>query len=193
MTPGFDVRTTGASNASPSAALAPPTTADASARKTTAVESVKAYAKETTVKASMHVKLPAVQAMPKTLEVEPAASVPAVEPRVKLPAVETTAHAAAGPAPPAGSQNAASTTITGCLESNGDGFRLKDTAGLDAPRSRSWRSGFLKSRPSPIELLDETSALSLSQYVGSRVAATGVLVDREMRAHSLKPIVGTCD
>jgi len=33
-------------------------------------------------------------------------------------------------------------TVTGCLESSGsNGFRLTDTDGIEAPRSRSWRSG----------------------------------------------------
>ena len=39
-------------------------------------------------------------------------------------------------------------TITGCLEvsTSGDTFRLTDTEGVDAPKSRSWRSGFFKKR-----------------------------------------------
>src|SRR5262249_232487 len=30
-------------------------------------------------------------------------------------------------------------TITGCLEENHDTFKLKDTEGVDAPRSRNWK------------------------------------------------------
>ena len=35
-------------------------------------------------------------------------------------------------------------TVTGCLERTDEGFRMKDTSGADAPKSRSWKSGFLK-------------------------------------------------
>ena len=37
--------------------------------------------------------------------------------------------------------------IEGCLEQNGEAFRLKNTTGEDAPKSRSWKSGFLKKGP----------------------------------------------
>jgi cytoskeletal protein RodZ len=83
-------------------------------------------------------------------------------------------------------------TITGCLEHRDDSFRLKDASGAEAPTSRSWKSGFLKRKPAPIELVDAKSSLNLSSHVGQRVAATGVLVEREMRAHSLRSVEASC-
>jgi len=109
---------------------------------------------------------------------------PAVE-SVKAPAVESTAKADV--------QNVAPVTITGCLELDAETFWLKDTSGVDAPKSRSWRSGFLKKRPSRIELVDATNTLKLSSYVGQRVAATGMLTDREMRARSLQRDAASCN
>jgi hypothetical protein len=35
--------------------------------------------------------------------------------------------------------------------------------------------------------------MGASAYDGRRVTVTGVLVDREMRVHSLKPSAGDCD
>jgi hypothetical protein len=84
-------------------------------------------------------------------------------------------------------------TVTGCVERDGDTFWLKDTEGADAPKSRSWRSGFLKKRPSRIELVDATNTLRLSSQVGRRIAATGVLTNREMRARSLRSASGSCN
>src|SRR5438552_2533587 len=47
------------------------------------------------------------------------------------------------PAPASQAQaTRAGATITGCLEKHGDGFQLKDTSGADAPKARSWKSGF---------------------------------------------------
>jgi hypothetical protein len=89
-------------------------------------------------------------------------------------------------------ETVASVTITGCLEHDDEAFWLSDASGADAPVSRSWRSGFLKKRPSRIELVDAAHALRLTNYVGQRVAATGTLVNREMKTHSLHPVGSSC-
>jgi hypothetical protein len=89
-------------------------------------------------------------------------------------------------------EGAAPVTITGCLESDEGTFRLTDASGADAPTSRSWKSGFLKKRPAQIELADAVGTLNLRQHVGRRVATTGTLIDREMRAHSVRRI-GACE
>ena len=89
-------------------------------------------------------------------------------------------------------QTATSVTITGCVANDEATFWLKDTSGADAPKSRNWKSGFLKKRPAPVVLLDATHALKLPNYVGQRVAATGTLVNREMRAQSLQRVAASC-
>jgi hypothetical protein len=110
---------------------------------------------------------------------EAAAVTPAEpEPRTAAPAPA----AVAGPAP---------VTITGCLEMSVDQteFRLTDTDGADAPKSRSWRSGFLKKRSAPIELLDAQDAHAL---VGKRVAATGLLTSGSMKVSALRLVTPSC-
>ena len=82
-------------------------------------------------------------------------------------------------------------TISGCLDFDGKSTWLKNASGVDAPRTRSWRSGFLKKRSSRIALVDGPS--SAEAYDGRPVSVTGVLVDREMRVSSLKPIAGDCE
>ena len=84
-------------------------------------------------------------------------------------------------------------TITGCLEDGRDGFRLKDTSGTDAPKARSWKTGFLKKSSPSIEVIDAANRLQLPTHVGQRVSVTGVLVDREMKARSLKRIATSCN
>jgi len=84
------------------------------------------------------------------------------------------------------------TTVTGCLEAEGPGFRLTDTSGADTLKSRSWKSGFMKKRSSAIDLIDAANTLKLSAHVGQRVSATGTLVDREMRAQSLQSVSPSC-
>lgn len=83
-------------------------------------------------------------------------------------------------------------TITGCLEKADDSFRLRDTSGADAPKARSWKTGFLKKGPAPIAVVDSSSRLKLPAHVGQRVSVTGTLVDRGMQARSLQRVAASC-
>jgi len=83
-------------------------------------------------------------------------------------------------------------TVEGCLESDGSTYRLKDVSGLDAPKARSWRTGFLMKRSSSVELVDTTGRLKFGDHVGTRVAATGLLADRELRATALRQVSASC-
>ena len=89
-------------------------------------------------------------------------------------------------------QEGARVTIAGCVEQDDETFRLKDTSGTDAPKTRSWKSGFLRKRTSSVELIDERHTFRLASHVGQRVETTGVLVDREMRVQSVR-VKGSCD
>jgi len=69
---------------------------------------------------------------------------------------------------------------------------LTNTSGATAPTSRSWKSGFLKKRPATIDVVEAVKRLNLNSHVGERVAVTGTLVDREMRAGSLQRVASSC-
>lgn len=86
----------------------------------------------------------------------------------------------------------ASVTISGCLENEGGTFLLTDASGTAAPKSRSWKSGFLRKRTAPIALADGVGTLTLRNHVGHRIAATGTLIDREMRVDSVRAL-GACE
>ena len=116
----------------------------------------------------------------------------AIAPASSSPVMETTVNAASESTSKVAVQTMTSVTITGCLANDEDTFVLKDTSGADAPKSRSWKSGFLKKRAATIELFDATNALRLPRYVGQRVAATGMLVNHEMRAQSVQRVAASC-
>jgi len=86
----------------------------------------------------------------------------------------------------------ASVTITGCLEHSDATYRLKDTSGVDAPKTRSWKSGFLKKNAATIEIVDPAKRLKLSDHVGQRVSVSGTLADREITARSLQRVSASC-
>jgi hypothetical protein len=81
-------------------------------------------------------------------------------------------------------------TISGCLERNESGFFLTDVSGDEAPKSRSWKSGFLRKRAQPVALNDRGSRLA--SHLGQRIETTGMLEDREMRVRSVR-VLGACD
>ena len=83
-------------------------------------------------------------------------------------------------------------TIAGCLERDDETFRLKDTSGADAPRSRSWKSAFLKKGAAPVDVVDATKRLKLTNHVGERVSVTGTLSDGEMQIRSLRRVAASC-
>jgi hypothetical protein len=110
----------------------------------------------------------------------------------KAPAVESVMTGPASSTTKVDASDSAQLTISGCLQADGQSFWLKDTSGVDAPRSRSWRSGFLKKRSASVDVVAASDTLKLTNYVGQRVAATGTLLNREMRAHSLRRLADSC-
>jgi hypothetical protein len=110
--------------------------------------------------------------------------------RPKTPAV--TAASTPAKAAETSSVIAKPVSITGCLLRDGDGFVLKDTEGTDAPKSRSWKSGFFRKKSAKIDLVDAGNAAGLGTHVGKRVSVTGPLADREMRVQSVRRIGATC-
>jgi hypothetical protein len=101
------------------------------------------------------------------------------------PAAATTSTASSLPPP---------VTLTGCLEvsTDGDTFRLNDVEGADAPKSRSWRTGFLKKRRAPVMLVDPPDRQGLMKNVGRRVAATGQLTNRDLKVDALHVVGSSC-
>jgi hypothetical protein len=91
------------------------------------------------------------------------------------------------------SAKSSSVTITGCLARTDTAFRLTDTDGSDAPRSRSWKSGFLRKGTASVNVVDSARKLRLASHVGQRVSVTGVLEDREMQVRSLRQIAPACN
>ncbi len=85
-----------------------------------------------------------------------------------------------------------SVTITGCLERSDEAFRLKDAAGADVPKARSWRSGFLKKASPSLAIVSAANRVNLSTHVGERVSVTGTLANREMRVLTLQRVAASC-
>jgi hypothetical protein len=112
--------------------------------------------------------------------------------RPQVPASQATAKKAEVPTAKAITPSSTLVTITGCLEQRDETFRLKDTDGADVPKSRNWKTAFLKKGPAPIEVIDTANRLKLNDHVGQRVSVTGTLVEREMQVRSLQRVAASC-
>jgi hypothetical protein len=84
-------------------------------------------------------------------------------------------------------------TITGCLEWSEEEYRLSDTRGVNAPKSRSWKSAFLTKKSASVSVVPAANELQLSTHVGQRVAVTGTLIDRQMRVRSVSRVSSSCE
>jgi hypothetical protein len=115
-------------------------------------------------------------------------------PRTATPAqTKSPAKSQAPGAPKRDVQDLFATTVEGCLQAGNETFRLVDTAGEGAPKSRSWKSGFLKKETRSIEIVDATKRLNLASHADRRVAVTGVLDGGEMHARSIRRVPGECE
>lgn len=92
-----------------------------------------------------------------------------------------------------GAQTAEPVTLTGCLEQNHDVFRLKNTQGVDAPKSRSWKTGFLTKHAASVTVVDGRNRLRLGNHVGEKVSVSGLLLDRELEGRSISRVAESCD
>jgi hypothetical protein len=83
-------------------------------------------------------------------------------------------------------------TVTGCLERDREAFRLTETSGAQAPKSRSWKSGFLKKRASDLDLVESSRKAKLKDHVGHRDALTGAIADGALHVQSVRHLSASC-
>jgi hypothetical protein len=123
---------------------------------------------------------------PRAKKGAPAVSRASTSPMATDAAAESTAAVTAD-------EGSAVVTLTGCLEQDDDVFRLKDTEGSNAPKSRSWKAGFLKKKSAKLDVVDASNRLRLKNHVGHRVSVTGLLYEREILANSVKRVGTSCN
>jgi hypothetical protein len=89
-------------------------------------------------------------------------------------------------------ETAKAITVTGCLERADNDFRLTETSGAQAPKARSWKSGFLKKRASDLDVVDPAKKVKLGDHVGHRDALTGTVDRGEIRVRSMRHLAASC-
>ena len=87
---------------------------------------------------------------------------------------------------------ATSVTVSGCLERDDAAYTLRETNGAQAPKERSWKTGFIRKRNSDLDIVDASKKLKLKDHVGHRVSLTGTVHDGERRAASMRHLAASC-
>jgi hypothetical protein len=84
-------------------------------------------------------------------------------------------------------------TLTGCLETDGTSYRIADVEGNQAPKGRSWKTGFITKRAKAIEVVGASSSLNLEGHVGHRISVVGTRDgETHFRARSIKQLAASC-
>ena len=116
-----------------------------------------------------------------------AKSAPAKAAPVKVaPAKTAAAKVAVAPV------EANSVTMTGCLEADGRKYMLTDLEGAQAPKGRSWKTGFVTKKSKDMEVV-ATSGVKLGDHIGHKVSVVGVRDgDTHLQARSIKQLAASC-
>ena len=135
---------------------------------------------------------PSTRATPTEARADAAVATAQPKPMVSSTIVDVTPVSTTTDASKTSAANTAPVTIFGCLEQSNDTFRLTETDGMDAPKSRSWKTAFLKKGAATVEVVDPSHRIRLSSHVGQRVGVTGTLTEKQLQARSIRKISSSC-
>ena len=103
------------------------------------------------------------------------------------------AQPAEGRTSPTGAKAAESVTLTGCLHADGGKYMLTDLKGDEAPKGRSWETGWVKKSTKDVEIVTAASGPKLKDHVGHEVTLTGVKNgETHIQAKSIKHVAASC-
>jgi hypothetical protein len=112
-----------------------------------------------------------------------------------------TTHAAAAQAVKSTAKPAATTTaktaapgssLTGCLQNDGDHFKLTNLPDGQAPKARNWKTAYVTKSSKDVEVTGAAN-LKLKDHVGHKVTITGTRDgDTRVKATSLKMVANRC-
>jgi hypothetical protein len=89
--------------------------------------------------------------------------------------------------------NAQAVTVTGCLVHDEHSYRLTRVSGAEAPKSRNWRSLYVKKSTPRFEVVDGSGKLALKDHVGQTVKITGTVSgERQLRPRSVQRVSSSC-
>lgn len=87
---------------------------------------------------------------------------------------------------------APASSLTGCLQNDGDHFKLTDLPDGQAPKARNWKTAYVTKSNKAVEVTGATS-LKLKDHIGHKVTIIGTRDgDARVKATSLKMVASRC-
>jgi hypothetical protein len=111
-------------------------------------------------------------------------------------AAAQTAKSTAKPTAPAATPSAKTTvpssSLTGCLQTDGDHYKLTNLPEGQAPKSRNWKTGYVTKSTKDVEVTG-ASNLKLKDHIGHKVTITGTRDgDTHVKATGVKMVAKSC-
>jgi hypothetical protein len=84
-------------------------------------------------------------------------------------------------------------TLTGCLRADGTKYMLTDIQGKQAPKGRSWKTGFIAKTAKNVEVTGTSTTLRLKEQVGHKITVVGLKDgDSHLKARTVRQVPGIC-
>jgi hypothetical protein len=84
-------------------------------------------------------------------------------------------------------------TLTGCLRADGAKYMLTDIQGKQAPKGRSWKTGFIAKTGKDVEVTGASTTLRLKEQVGHKITVVGLKDgDSHLKARTVRQVPGVC-
>lgn len=84
-------------------------------------------------------------------------------------------------------------TLTGCLRADGTKYMLTDIQGKQAPKGRSWKTGFIAKTAKDVEVTGASTTLRLKEQVGHKITVVGLKDgDSHLKARTVRQVPGIC-
>jgi len=107
-------------------------------------------------------------------------------------AAQTAKSTAKPAATPAAKTAVPSSSLTGCLQTDGDHFKLTNLPDGQAPKSRNWKTAYVTKSTKDVEV-SGASTLKLKDHIGHKVTITGTRDgDTHVKATGVKMVAKTC-
>jgi len=84
-------------------------------------------------------------------------------------------------------------TLTGCLRADDGKYMLTDLKGEQAPKARSWKTGWITKSTKDVEVVSTATGPKLKDHVNHEVSVTGARTgDDHVQARSIKHLAPSC-
>ena len=88
-------------------------------------------------------------------------------------------------------KSTAPVSMTGCLRAGGGGYVLTSLKGNQAPKARSWKTGYIMKTTRDV-VVRPAAGMKLQDHVGRQVTVVGMVDGTHMTARTIRRVATSC-